>query len=337
MTGQSVVDPPRTTALPGPGAPPERLSAAHYEPAHVPAEVSRYGTAAHTLPVGTSGKVGLLELGFEVRGPAGEQRTELVRHYQKTPLQIMRPMYYDEARPDMPYTYVMTTGGGILHNDRQRTDLWFGEGTSAHVTTQAHTKVYRMESGYATALVNLDLAPGAYVEYLPDPLIPYRDSRLYQRTDVTLAESATLVAGETVYSGRLSRGERHQFSALASDFTVRRPDGEPVAVDRVRLVPRDGRSGGPAVLGSLDVVSTIYVVTTAVPAKEVADVLHAAAEDAFSHAPEGRFGVSTLPVGSGAWLRFVGNDTVAAAAVWRSATRAAHELLTGSPAPTIRK
>ena len=64
----------------------------------------------------------------------------------------MRPLYYNPLRPDMPYTYLMTTGGGVLHGDRQRTDLRFGAGTSAHVTTQAHTKVYRMESGYATAL-----------------------------------------------------------------------------------------------------------------------------------------------------------------------------------------
>lgn len=324
-----------------------RLQPAHFEPARVPYEVARFGTQADTLPVGAPGKVGILELDFALRGRGDDERTELVGHFQKAPMQIMRPLYYDPLRPDMPFTYVMTTGGGILHNDRQRMDLRFAPGTSAHVTTQAHTKIHRMESGYATSLVNLELAAGAYVEYLPDPLIPYLDSRFFQRTAVTLDPEATLITGETVYAGRLSRGERHRYAAYASDFEVRRPgraDGEdapgpPVAIDRVRLVPRDGRVGGDAVLGGRDVVTTLYVFTSAVPAREVADALHSATAEVVvdSDDAQARFGVSVLPGDAGAWLRFVGDDTITSAAVHRAAAAAAHELLTGLPAPTIRK
>ena len=316
-----------------------RLQPAHFEPARVPIEVARYGTQAHTLAVGAPGKVGILELGFALRGAGEDCRTELVHHYQKSPLQIMRPLYYNELRPDMPYTYVLTTGGGILHNDRQRTDLAFGPGTSAHVTTQAATKVYRMESGYATALINLDIQEGAYVEYLPDPLILFRDSRFYQRTAATLAAGATLVAGETIYAGRLSRGERNAYAAYASDFEVRRPDAHPVAVDRVRLVPRDGAVRGAAVLGGRDIVGSLYVVSTAAPAREIAETLHAAAGAVLAESddPAARVGVTALPADNGAWLRFVGDDTITSTAVQTAAAAAVHELLTGKPAPRIRK
>ncbi|WP_029145826.1 urease accessory protein UreD [Microbacterium luticocti] len=316
-----------------------RLQPAHFEPAHVPIEVARYGTQPDTLPVGSPGKVGILELDFELRGEGDARRTELVGHFQKSPLQIMKPLYFDPHRPDVPYTYLITTGGGILHNDRQRMDLRFGPGTAAHVTTQAHTKVYRMESGYATALAGLEIEAGAYVEYLPDPIIPYVDSRFYQRTTVRLDESATLVAGETIYAGRLSRGERNAYAAYASDFEVRRPDGTPVAFDRVRLVPRDGHVGGAAVLGGRDVVASLYVVTDRVPAARIAEVLHetvtavcAAADD-----DSARFGVSILPDDAGAWLRWVGDDTVLSTRVNTAAAAAVHELLTGLPAPHIRK
>lgn len=316
-----------------------RLQPAHFEPERVPAEVARYGTTPHTLPVGSPGKVGVLELEFALRGAGDERRTELVRHFQKAPLQIMRPLYYDRARPDMPYTYLMTAGGGILHNDRHRTDLVFGPGTSAHITTQAHTKVYRMASGYATSLVHLDVGDDAYVEYLPDPLIPYRDARFYQRTAVTLHPAATLIAGETIYAGRLSRGERHEYAALASDLEITRPDGAPVAFDRVRLVPRAGAVGGRAVLGGRDVVSSLYVLTSRVAAREIADVLHATVEGVLAGAPDpaARAGVSVLPGDSGAWLRYVGDDTVTSLAVARAAAAAMHELITGDPAPAIRK
>ena len=325
------------TSAPLHGGP--RLQPAHFEPSRVPVEVARYGVDAHTLAVGAPGKVGILELEFALRGAGDDRRTELVHHFQKSPLQIMKPLYFNELRPDMPYLYLLTTGGGILHNDRQRTDIVFGEGTSAHITTQAATKVYRMESGYATSLVNLDVAAGAYVEYLPDPLIPFRDSRFYQRTAVTMAPDASLVAGETVYAGRLSRGERNAYAAYASDFEVRRPGGAPVAFDRVRLVPRNDSVGGAAVLGDRDIVASLYVVSATRPAREIADALHDAADGVVraSDDDSARFGVTTLPGDTGAWLRFVGDDTITSTAVQTAAAAAAHELLTGAAAPRIRK
>ncbi|MEK8225312.1 hypothetical protein NKG05_03025 [Oerskovia sp. M15] len=67
----------------------------------------RHSSTPDTLATGSPGKVGLLELEFG----KNERGTELVHHYQKSPLQIMRPLYYDPLRPDMPYTYLMSTGG----------------------------------------------------------------------------------------------------------------------------------------------------------------------------------------------------------------------------------
>jgi len=332
-----------------------RLQPAHFEPDRVPVEVARYGTDAQTLRVGSPGKVGILELDFELRGASSAQRTDLVHHYQKTPLQIMRPLYYNPLRVDMPYTYVMTTGGGVLHGDRQRTDLRFGEGTSAHVTTQAHTKLYRMEHGYAAAVVNIEAEADSYVEYLPDPVIPFAGSRYYQRTSVTLHPDATLITGETIYAGRLTRGEHNAYEVYASDFEVRRPGdarqqagglgrspikhGRPVAFDRVRLVPQGGHVGGLAVLDERDIVATLYVLSPLVPAARIVEALHAAVDTvvAASDDDRARFGVSVLPGDAGAWVRLIADDTITALAAQTAAAAAAHELLTGRPAPVIRK
>ncbi|MDL9977722.1 urease accessory protein UreD [Microbacterium sp. ASV49] len=315
--------------------PDARLEPGYYEPSRVPVEIARYGTDPHTLRVGAPGKVGLLDLAFELRPDGDGMRTDLVRHYQKTPLQIMKPIYYNPQRPDMAYLYLMTTGGGILHNDRQRMDLRFGPGTAAHVTTQAHTKAYRMESGYATAVCNIEVGEGAYVEYLPDPVIPFVDSRLYQRTGVAMQPGASLVTGETLYAGRLSRGERNVYAAYASDFEVTGPDGKPVATDRVRLVPAQGRLD--ALLGGRDVVASLYVVSDTVRSSRIADVLRDATADAVASDPSAVFGVSVLPYDRGAWLRLLSDDTVAVERATSAAAMAAHELLLGTTAPLIRK
>ncbi|MEU3571286.1 urease accessory protein UreD [Kitasatospora sp. NPDC036755] len=319
-----------------------RLDPRHYEPARVPYEVRRHAGTPDTLGVGRPGKVGLLELAFERIGA----RTELTGHYQKSPLQIMRPLYFDPARPDLAVTFLMSTGGGILQADRLRTDLHCGADTAVHLTTQAATKVYRMEHDYATQLVDLTAGPRAYVEYLPEPVIPFVDSRFYQRTVLTVDPDATVLAGETVLAGRLARGERNAYRVFASDLEVRRPDGGLVALDTVRLEPaRAGNGGnggnggvtGPAVLAGHDVMSSLYVLSPLAPAGRIADVLHEAVAGRGQGHGDLLYGVSVLPQDSGAWLRLLGSDTRTCAAALRAAWDAVRRLLIGVPAPELRK
>ncbi|MFJ7204079.1 urease accessory protein UreD [Streptomyces sp. NPDC098789] len=309
------------------------MEPAHYEPPRVPPEVRRHSAVPDTLGVGRPGKVGLLELGFERRGA----RTELVRHYQKSPLQIMRPLYFDPHRPDLPVTFLLSTGGGVVQADRLRQDLSFGPGTAAHVTTQAATKVYRMEYDYGVAQTFLSVGADAYVEYLPDPVIPYVDSRFYQRTVITADPSATVLVSESVLAGLLARGERHAYAVFASDLEVRRPDGDLVALDAVRLEPGGaGAAGrgvsGPAVLGGYAVMAGFFVLTPLAPAREVADLLHAAlADSGLAH------GVSVLPQESGAWVRVLGDRSQEVSRALARAWNTVRLRLIGVPAPDLRK
>jgi len=329
---------PPQEAGPEPSTVPPRLSAAHYTPGRIPPEVLRYGAAPVTLAAGSPGKVGLLELGFELRGG----RTELVRRYQKSPLQIMRPLYVDPHRPQMAFTYLMSVGGGMVQADRYRIDVGCGPGTELHLTTQAATKVYGMEQDFATQLVHLDAGPDSYLEYLPDPLIPFRHARLYQRTVVTADPDATVVLGETVAAGRVARGELHAYDALALDLELRRPDGRLLAVDNLRLCPEAAPGGppgargggvlGPAVLSGHTYTSSLYVLTGRCPAQQVADTLHdALAGSGLLH------GASVLPQDCGAWLRVLGDDSPRLTSALHAAWDAVRRLLTGSPAPDLRK
>src|SRR6478609_7569165 len=94
----------------------DRLTADHYNPVRVPPDVAALASVPDTLAPGSPAKVGILDLAFAVRGG----RTELVERYQKTPLQIMRPLWIDPEQPGMSYVYLMATGGGIAQADRYR-------------------------------------------------------------------------------------------------------------------------------------------------------------------------------------------------------------------------
>ncbi|CAK7283671.1 urease accessory protein UreD [Streptomyces misionensis] len=308
---------------------PARLDPAHYEPRRTPARMRDLTGPADTLAAGRPGKVGLLELRYARVG----DRTELVDRYQKSPLQIMRPLYVDPLRPDMPVTYLMSTGGGIVQADRNRLDIDCGPGTAVHLTTQAATKLHRMEFDHATQVVNLRAEADSYVEYLPDPLIPYRDARFYQHTEVTVDPTATVLLGETIAAGRLARGERHAYRMLFSDLEITRGDGDLLAVDTVRLDPGEpGSVTGPAVFADHDLMATLYVVSPLAPAEEIADLLHEALADTGTV-----FGVSVLPDDCGAWARILSSDPPAITRALHTAWDAVRRLLIGVPAPDLRK
>ena len=93
---------------------------------------------------------------------------------------------------------------------------------------------------FATQLVNLDVAAGAVLEYLPDPVVPCRDSRLFQRVIVTADPDATVILGETLLPGRVAHGEANVYDLYWSETEIRRPDGRLLFADVLRLNPTGG-------------------------------------------------------------------------------------------------
>lgn len=309
---------------------PDRLAPDHYEPVRLPPEVAALSSVPDTLAPGSPAKVGVLDLDFAVVGG----RTELVGHYQKSPLQIMRPLYIDPGLPGMAFVYLMTTGGGVAQADRYRMDVRCRENAQVHLTSQAATKVYRMEHDYATQRVHLAVGAGGYLEHLPDPLIPFLGARFHQRTEVTVAPGGTAVVSETLTAGRLARGERHDYRVLALDTEIRRPDGTLLAVDTMRLTPGERGGGvlGPGVFSGHDHVMSLFVVTDLRPAAEIADTLYSALAD-----HDLPYGVSVLPHDCGAWVRLLGDSPPGIAGAHTAAWDAVRRLLIDRPAPDLRK
>ncbi len=300
-----------------------------YTPADLPAEIQAYDTPLQHLGVGCSGKVGLLDLQLAERGGA----TRIVHQFQQLPLYIFRPIHVDPAWPAMAFVYLLQSGDGIVQGDRYRLDLDCASGTAAHFTTQAASKIYRMEDNFGTQIVNLKVGAGAFVEYLPDAVIPFRDSRFYQRTRITLDPDATIIFGDTLLPGRIARGEAHAYALYYTDTEVRTPDGKLLFADRLRLEPFLALPRSPGLLGGYDVLATLYVVTRKSPAGALVERLHhclAAQQEVLA-------GASELPNGCGAVVRILGPTSAALAAAMRAAWNEARLAVVNLPAPDLRK
>lgn len=133
----------------------------------------------------------------------------------------------------------INTGGGILGGDRALYNFTIGEGADVTLTTQAAEKVYRAQQGAAHVEVNLDVAQGAALEWLPQETILFEGASLQRRLNIDLAKGARLALVESVIFGRLAMGEESITGSLQDRWRIRR-EGRLVYADDFRL---DGAMG----------------------------------------------------------------------------------------------
>ena len=144
------------------------------------------------------GKNGFLRLGFARRG----LRTGMVDVERRVPFLVQRALYWDEALPDMACVYLITTSGGILQGDRYSLEIDVGADARVHLTTQGSTKIQSMDTNYAAQAQTIRLHENAYLEFLPEPIIPFRRSRFITDTRIERDPAATLLYSEILVPGR---------------------------------------------------------------------------------------------------------------------------------------
>jgi urease accessory protein len=293
---------------------------------YLPAEFLTYrDSVSGGLPVGAPGKVGRLDVALAPRGGT----TRMCRHYQRAPLHLYRPIYLDPARPDMAFLYLQQFGDGLVQGDRYRIDIDCAPGSAAHLTTQAATKVYGANENFASQLVNLRVGADAVLEYLPDPILPFRGSRLYGRTRVVADPESTVILAETLLPGRVAYGEDHDYDLYWAETEVTRPDGTLLFADVLRLRGKDARSIGR--LGDNGILATMYIL--APQSRPLVELLrgHLACCTGVLA------GVSELPNCCGVAVKLLGDTSAAVQSALHTSWDTVRRALLGIPAPNLRK
>ena len=144
-----------------------------FVPDDIPKEVQKYNSEIKQLEVGKSGKVGILEIELK----QGNNKTTITKQFSQVPLQIQRAVYPEESLPEMAYLYIISPSGGILQGDRYKIDVTLKNNAVSHITTQGATRIYSMNSNFASQITNITVEDNCYLEYIQDQLIPYKNSR----------------------------------------------------------------------------------------------------------------------------------------------------------------
>ena len=196
----------------------------------------------------------------------GSLRLELARRGEQTALQVLhqagaaRVRFPSPAEGAPPEAVLLNTAGGLTGGDRIDIAVTLAAGAEATVTTAAAEKIYRARDGEAEIGVELALAAGARLAWLPQPTILFDQSRLNRKTEVALAGDASLLAIETLIFGRAAMGEDVRHGACRDAWRVRR-DGALVFADafRVEGAVADGLNRPATLDGARAVAMLLYV------------------------------------------------------------------------------
>ena len=269
---------------------------------HFP-ELTPFQDEPKQLPSGSPGKVAHLRLGFERRG----DRSILAELYRRAPLIVHRAIYWDEELPEMPCVFIISNAGGILQGDRNTISIEVGAHAQAHITTQSATKIHEMDANYASQIQEIVLHDGAYLEYLPDPLIPHKHTRFLTNTRIAINPTATLLYSEILLAGRkyYGDGELFQYDLFSSTLRGERPDGTELFTERFIIEPHRHDVRQLGIMGGFDVLATVVLLTP----KENTDRIFELGTAEFNTKEQWAAGASRLPNDAGLIYKVLGMET----------------------------
>ncbi len=303
----------------------------YYIPSDIPPEVLAYSSNLDQLGVGKAGKLGALILRLEKDRDNG--KTSVKRQYSRVPLYTQRALYLEDALPSMAYMYIISPSGGILQGDRYRMEITLRNEAMAHLTTQGATRVYRMEKNFATQIVNIDVGEGCYLEYVPDQIIPYRDSRFYQVANLKVHDTATLVYSEMVTPGRVASGEHFDYDICYMKAVSKNQNNNIRFYDVAILEPKRHDMKAFGILENFDTFGTVYILTET----RFVSALNEKINHALRTITGINGGASILPGNSGILVRLLGSTANDLRSAMFEVVRLVRKDVLNAPFSKIRK
>jgi|TARA_B110000014_G_C20111714_1_gene585859 urease accessory protein len=277
------------------------MSLEHCTPSDIPQEFLQYEGNVAQMNVGKSGKIGYLQL--ELQNDSDKQKTIITKKRTQVPLYVQKALHYDLDYPSMAHLFVLSPSGGILQGDRYRMDVVLKNNAISHITTQGATRIYKMESNYATHLVTLSLKNNSYLEFIPEQIIPYKNSRFYQKTNLDIDDSSTIVYSETIVPGRIAMGEMFDFDVcyLKTEGVI---NEKTQFRDSSLLTPKTQKTQSLAMFDNKTILTSVYVLT-----KKDVTKINDLINEMFSNIECMSGGSSIMPNDSGISIRVLGNSS----------------------------
>src|SRR5258707_2990899 len=229
-----------------------------------------------------------LRLEFERR----EGRTVVANRRHEGRLVVQRPLYPEGDA--VCHAIVVHPPAGIAGGDELEFSACAGEGAHALLTTPGAGKWYRSGGAWARQRLDLNIADGACLEWLPQETITFDGALADMRTEVRLAAGARYIGWEILCLGRSGSGERFARGTCRPETRLLR-DGRLLRFERGTI-----EGGGPLLESPAGLAGQAVCATMLAAAPDLERLL----PDCRAGRPEnGEGAVTLLPGPRRAWSR----------------------------------
>ncbi|MBD5306693.1 MAG: urease accessory protein UreD [Bacteroides sp.] len=291
-------------------------------------EMRPYLEEPKAMYVGAPGKHGYLRMGFEI-DPRGKC---IMRDLERrVPLIVQQELYFDEAMPEMPCVYILSSGGPNIDGDRYQQDIYMKKDSFAWISTGAATKLAEMRYNYSGLVQNITLEDNAYLEFMPEPVYPCRHTRFISDTKIVVAPTATLFYSEIYMGGRkyYGDGELFEYDILSVCCHAERPDGEKLMREKFIIDPKRVSPRLLGVMGQFDVFANVVVLTPPDKAEEI----YRKVEPFFDKENKIAVGITHLPNQAGLLFKVLGMEPSPVKAQVREFCSKVRMAIKGVPVP----
>lgn len=266
-------------------------------------EMAPYLEEPKAMYVGAPGKTGYLYLGFELDDSGKSILRNLDR---RAPLIVQQELYFDSEMPDMPCVYILSSGGPNVDGDRYEQVISLKENSFAFVSTGAATKLAEMKYNYSGLKQHFILEENTYLEFLPEPIIPCKNTRFISDTKITIAKSATLFYSEVFMNGRkhYNDGELFQYDVLSVCSHGERPSGERLFREKFIIRPQHQSPSVLGIMGDFHVFANVIVMT---PPEHIEDI-YQQVNPFLNSDQETALGITHLPNEAGLLFKVLGME-----------------------------
>lgn len=223
----------------------------------------------------------------------------------RPPLLVQKALYPNVKFPGMAHIYIMSSAGGILQGDRVNIEVIAGEASFSHITTQAATKIYKMEEDCAIQNIDISLGNNCYLEFMPEELIPYKSSRFFQQVNLKLGSGSTIVYSEIISAGRIASGEIFEFDSCFLRTICHDKNNKVIFLDSTKIEPTKSSKGElHTAFDNKTILSTIFIVTKSIEYEKLGCEI----SKAINCSRNMSAGYSSLPHQGGAIVRTLSNS-----------------------------
>jgi len=201
-------------------------------------------------------------------------KTVCAHRYTSFPFRLSPIFRLEGNDSQRAYLYIMNTSPGLLAGDKLSISWELEKNANLYLSDQSATKVHQMsEADQATVTNEIVINENASLEFVPEPIILYKDATLEQYTTIKTHPTAKLFLSEIILPGRLARKESYDFNYYFNRLQITDLNNNLLFADATKLIGKNNPFQDNIIFSSLPIIGNAIAILPKVNLNSLIDII----------------------------------------------------------------